>query len=166
MEDRTEQERVSFAGEAGLIELDAQASRPADRRTLVFLGDYVDRGPDSPGVVRLVRSWVEAGNAHAVVGNHEYRTPGAAGYFGYGAGFVIKTTDGGASWTQGNFNYDPAGDVNFQDLVLLAQRYRATLFDPYSAPDYQLHIYTRFLAAFCVLKAGEPRRCYIWPGHI
>ena len=38
----------------GLIERDA-TGRHADRRTLVFLGDYVDRGPDSRGVVeRLI----------------------------------------------------------------------------------------------------------------
>lgn len=42
-----------------------------DGRRLVFLGDLVDRGPDSPGVVRLVRGMIEAGNAQAVLGNHE-----------------------------------------------------------------------------------------------
>lgn len=42
-----------------------------DGRRLVFLGDLVDRGPDSPGVVRLVRGMIQAGNAQAVLGNHE-----------------------------------------------------------------------------------------------
>ena len=40
-------------------------------RKLVFVGDFCDRGPDSPGVLALVRQWVEAGNAYAVLGNHE-----------------------------------------------------------------------------------------------
>ena len=40
-------------------------------RKLVFVGDFCDRGPDSPGVLALVRRWVEAGNALAVLGNHE-----------------------------------------------------------------------------------------------
>ena len=40
-------------------------------RTLVFVGDFVDRGPDSPGVVALVQRLVEAGNACAIAGNHE-----------------------------------------------------------------------------------------------
>lgn len=40
-------------------------------RSLVFVGDLVDRGPDSPGVVRLVRNLVEAGRAQVILGNHE-----------------------------------------------------------------------------------------------
>ncbi|MFO0745188.1 MAG: polynucleotide kinase-phosphatase [Myxococcota bacterium] len=43
---------------------------PAGRRAL-FLGDLVDRGPDSPGVLRLVMSMVAAGHARCVPGNHE-----------------------------------------------------------------------------------------------
>jgi len=44
---------------------------PPDGRTAVFLGDLVDRGPDSPGVLRLVMGMVAAGHALAVPGNHE-----------------------------------------------------------------------------------------------
>ncbi|MEU3188150.1 polynucleotide kinase-phosphatase [Streptomyces sp. NPDC006923] len=40
-------------------------------RTAVFVGDLVDRGPDSPGVLRLVMSMVASGNALCVPGNHE-----------------------------------------------------------------------------------------------
>ncbi|WP_079132241.1 polynucleotide kinase-phosphatase [Streptomyces nanshensis] len=40
-------------------------------RTAVFVGDLVDRGPDSPGVLRLVMGMTEAGNALCVPGNHE-----------------------------------------------------------------------------------------------
>ncbi|MFI0225644.1 polynucleotide kinase-phosphatase [Streptomyces lydicus] len=40
-------------------------------RTAVFVGDLVDRGPDSPGVLRLVMGMVGAGNALCVPGNHE-----------------------------------------------------------------------------------------------
>lgn len=42
-----------------------------DNRKLVFLGDLIDRGPDSLGVVRLVQRLIEAGNAYAILGNHE-----------------------------------------------------------------------------------------------
>ncbi|WP_405534996.1 polynucleotide kinase-phosphatase [Streptomyces sp. NBC_00075] len=40
-------------------------------RTAVFVGDLVDRGPDSPGVLRRVMSMVGTGNALCVPGNHE-----------------------------------------------------------------------------------------------
>ncbi|MFC8128088.1 polynucleotide kinase-phosphatase [Streptomyces sp. NPDC057302] len=40
-------------------------------RTAVFVGDLVDRGPDSPGVLRRVMSMVGEGNALCVPGNHE-----------------------------------------------------------------------------------------------
>ncbi|MEV7231471.1 polynucleotide kinase-phosphatase [Polymorphospora sp. NPDC051019] len=46
------------------------ATHPAGR-TAVFVGDLVDRGPDSPGVLRLVMGMVAAGNAICVPGNHE-----------------------------------------------------------------------------------------------
>lgn len=49
----------------------ANSARHAGGRTAIFVGDLVDRGPDSPGVVRLVRGMVEAGTALCVSGNHE-----------------------------------------------------------------------------------------------
>ncbi|MBH1938511.1 polynucleotide kinase-phosphatase [Streptomyces sp. AV19] len=53
-----------------------EAGRPVDAahpdgRTAVFVGDLVDRGPDSPGVLRLVMGMVAAGHALCVPGNHE-----------------------------------------------------------------------------------------------
>jgi protein phosphatase len=41
-----------------------------DRRA-IFVGDLVDRGPDTPGVLRLVMGMVDAGTAFCVPGNHE-----------------------------------------------------------------------------------------------
>ena len=45
------------------------ASHPT--RRAVFLGDLVDRGPDTPGVLRLVMGMVAEGAAFCVPGNHE-----------------------------------------------------------------------------------------------
>ena len=43
----------------------------AEGRRLVFLGDLVDRGPDSPAVVERVMDLVARGRAHCLLGNHE-----------------------------------------------------------------------------------------------
>ncbi len=48
------------------------ASHP-EGRTAVFVGDLVDRGPDSPGVLRLVMGMVAAETAICVPGNHEQK---------------------------------------------------------------------------------------------
>lgn len=57
------------------VERDAEgravdAAHP-EGRTAVFVGDLVDRGPDTPGVLRLVMGMVAAGHALCVPGNHE-----------------------------------------------------------------------------------------------
>lgn len=46
---------------------------PPIGRTAVFLGDLVDRGPNSPDVLRLVMSMVNAGTAYCVPGNHDLK---------------------------------------------------------------------------------------------
>ncbi|OHV48032.1 polynucleotide kinase-phosphatase [Pseudofrankia sp. BMG5.36] len=46
------------------------ARHPAGRR-VVFVGDLVDRGPDTPGVLRLAMGMVADGTAFVVCGNHE-----------------------------------------------------------------------------------------------
>jgi len=40
-------------------------------RKVIFLGDFIDRGPQIPRVLGIVRPMVEAGHALAVMGNHE-----------------------------------------------------------------------------------------------
>ncbi|WP_370968597.1 polynucleotide kinase-phosphatase [Amycolatopsis sp. cg9] len=44
-----------------------------DGRTAVFVGDLVDRGPDTPGVLRRVMGMAAAGTALVVCGNHEQK---------------------------------------------------------------------------------------------
>ena len=41
-------------------------------RTAIFVGDFIDRGPQQVASVSLVRHMVDAGNALAVMGNHEF----------------------------------------------------------------------------------------------
>ncbi|WP_242918799.1 metallophosphoesterase [Pontibacter liquoris] len=47
-----------------------QVSAPGGHK-LIFVGDLVDRGPDSPNVLRLVMDMVAAGQAFCVTGNHD-----------------------------------------------------------------------------------------------
>jgi hypothetical protein len=49
---------------------DRQGAHP-DGRRLVFVGDLCDRGPDSPGVIDLVRDLVQRDRAQCILGNHE-----------------------------------------------------------------------------------------------
>lgn len=52
--------------------LKSGAWRPAEvLRQCVFLGDFIDRGPDNAGVIDIVRRMIDAGSAVAVMGNHE-----------------------------------------------------------------------------------------------
>lgn len=69
-------ELETLLGELGyLIDRDERgraisATHP-DERIAVFVGDLVDRGPDTPGVLRLVMGMSAAGTALCVTGNHE-----------------------------------------------------------------------------------------------
>jgi protein phosphatase len=51
--------------------VEPHTARHPDGRTAVFVGDIVDRGPDSPAVLRLVMGMVRDGTALCVAGNHE-----------------------------------------------------------------------------------------------
>ncbi|OJJ23337.1 polynucleotide kinase-phosphatase [marine bacterium AO1-C] len=44
-----------------------------ENRQVIFLGDLVDRGPNSPAVLRLVMSMVRSGVAWCVPGNHDLK---------------------------------------------------------------------------------------------
>lgn len=57
-----------------------------DSRKVIFVGDFVDRGPDQREVLRIARNMCEAGTASAVLGNHEFNaiawvTPDGKGGF-------------------------------------------------------------------------------------
>jgi len=76
---------------------------PRPGRTLVFVGDLVDRGPDSPSVVELVLDLMDAGLACCIIGNHELNLlrgdndergrPGTGWFSGRSDGFRLHEGD-------------------------------------------------------------------------
>ncbi|SNY63506.1 polynucleotide kinase-phosphatase [Paractinoplanes atraurantiacus] len=65
-------ERLGYALTRDAAGRPVTAAHP-EGRTAVFVGDLVDRGPDSPGVLRLVMGMVADGAALCVPGNHEQK---------------------------------------------------------------------------------------------
>lgn len=59
-----------FEALAAAIEADDIAQAPAES-TVVLLGDLVDRGPDSAGVVAFARDWSARRKVRLLAGNHE-----------------------------------------------------------------------------------------------
>jgi polynucleotide kinase-phosphatase len=69
-------ELVELLGELGYTITRDDQGRPVDAahpegRTAFFVGDLIDRGPSSVGVLRLAMGMAAAGHAIAVPGNHE-----------------------------------------------------------------------------------------------
>src|SRR6516165_4671384 len=63
-----------------------------DTRKAIFIGDFVDRGPDQREVLRIARSMYEADTASAILGNHEFNAIGWATPDGNG-GFLRPHTE-------------------------------------------------------------------------
>jgi serine/threonine protein phosphatase 1 len=59
-----------FAALIEAIETDDAARSPAET-TMILLGDLIDRGPDSAGVLELARSWQHRRTVRILTGNHE-----------------------------------------------------------------------------------------------
>lgn len=75
-------------------------------RKVIFVGDYIDRGPEIRETLRLVRNMVEAGAAIALMGNHEYNA------------LAYHTPDG-----KGGFLREHVADKTHQHSATLAQFY-------------------------------------------
>ena len=67
-----------------------------DTRKGIFVGDFVDRGPEQREVLRIARNMCEAGTAHAVLGNHELNAIAWATSNGEG-GYLRKRSEKNAS---------------------------------------------------------------------
>lgn len=86
-------------GEAGRLEAmlrrlgcvrEAGGWLPPRDREVVFVGDLIDYGPEQERVVEIVRSMIDAGHAHCVLGNHEFNAIGYATLAGDGSGKHLR----------------------------------------------------------------------------
>ena len=67
-------ELVALLSELGYrVDGDGQTVTPPPGRRAIFVGDYGDRGPDTPSVLRLVMSMANAGTAICLPGNHDVK---------------------------------------------------------------------------------------------
>jgi protein phosphatase len=67
-------ELVALLGELEYtVGADGLSATPPPGRRAVFVGDYCDRGPDTPSVLRLVMSMAAAGDAICLPGNHDVK---------------------------------------------------------------------------------------------
>jgi protein phosphatase len=65
-------ELTALLDRLGYVIVDGVYRHPEGRR-VVFLGDLIDRGPDSPGVLTCAMDMVAAGSALCVPGNHDIK---------------------------------------------------------------------------------------------
>lgn len=61
---------VELLEKLGYEKVDGVFQHP--ERQVVFLGDFIDRGPDQRGVIEVARPMIDTGTALAVMGNHEF----------------------------------------------------------------------------------------------
>ncbi len=59
---------------------------PGNRRQVIFLGDFIDRGPKIVETLTIVQAMLDGGSASAVIGNHEYNA------------LIWHTPDGKGGW--------------------------------------------------------------------
>lgn len=86
--------------EALLIQLGYNEERGifshSEGRKVIFLGDYIDRGPEIRRVLQIVRGMIDAGEAHGILGNHEvnalryHTSDGNGGYLRAHSGSKLK----------------------------------------------------------------------------
>ncbi len=53
----------------GYVKTNRSYSHPTHKA--IFVGDFINRGPEIRKTIRIIKSMVEAGNAFAILGNHE-----------------------------------------------------------------------------------------------
>lgn len=74
---------ASLLTKLGYSQIDQVYQHPT--RKIIFLGDFIDRGPGQREVIDIVRPMIDSGAALAVMGNHEFNA----------IAYATKSSDGG-----------------------------------------------------------------------
>lgn len=86
-------------------------------RKVIFLGDYIDRGPEQRESVNIVRSMVRAGNALAIMGNHEFNAIGFATLAPNGESFLRPHTEKNRRQHSAFLDEFPSGSPEYRDVI-------------------------------------------------
>ena len=82
-------------------------------RQVIFVGDLIDRGPQQAETVRIVRSMIDAGTAHIVMGNHEFNAIAYATDNPDRPGDYMRTHDGEKGLTHQEDHAEFLGEFEF-----------------------------------------------------
>ena len=86
-------------------------------RKVIFLGDYIDRGPEQRESVNIVRTMVQAKNALAIMGNHEFNAIGFSTQASSGEGFLRPHTEQNRRQHRAFLDEFPAGSSEYHDVI-------------------------------------------------
>ena len=86
-------------------------------RQAVFVGDFVDRGPRQLDAVGIPRAMVEAGNALAVIGNHEFNAASMA------------TKDHNGEWNRAHTKHNLEQTKEFRDKATFGSSTHGDIID-------------------------------------
>lgn len=100
--------------EAGL-ELIHKDGYRQDKDHIMFMGDYIDRGPDSQKVIDIIKGLVDLGHAEALAGNHERF---ATAYYSGTGGKDIWMMNGGFA-TLSSYGGGPLGRMTDEHIRFL-----------------------------------------------
>ena len=131
---------------------DVLATRPAERPLLVFLGDYVDRGPDSRGVVDRVLAMHADGafEVCALKGNHEE----ALLQFLDEPGFAATWMEHGGGPTLASYGVPPAvARTDLEAWTRVRDAFDQALPDPHRAFYQRLEL-LRAVGDYAFVHAG------------
>lgn len=98
----------------GYREKDGLYTHPT--RKVIFLGDFIDRGPEQKEVLSIVRPMIDSGTAYAVMGNHEFNAICYATADGQG-GYLRPHNDRNNQQHAAFLNAYPVGTAEYAEMI-------------------------------------------------